>query len=483
IIGASQSPPDAQQLKLWLTISARKRLLEVSWKNAPLREGDIILLTAEDPLSFEQRANHSSSDDGYTTSPSTVSSSESTLLWVANGGATGIKGHIKPRKKAQWFTTGVTFNYTLSRNATTQSSCYGYWASYIDATGRILAKTCVRAYPRWMTEMRDKLGELRLRDLFIPGTHDSGSYRPNFDPLKNESIVTKYTLTQDDDIHGQLVHGARYLDIRVGYFRSLEKKFFIYHGTKGQPLQEVIQMVKEFVKKTNEIVIFGLKEFPVGFGENLDDHKLLVEYLKEHFGDVIVKHPLTWNSTLNDIWKQHQNVILAYDKDEIVKNYTQFVFQAVEQNWGNAQTWEKLEDYLNSTYRILEVPVADMAELTPRDRSTMFFDTLGGLRQMADNVNCRISQLYRGELGEIANIVAADYIRGTTLMDTAIDINLRKWNFLRENPGLKYEPTSLSLKDILLAKKLEEIEKRVKEIQMEVKNINITSLLYPLLFK
>ncbi|KAH8392337.1 hypothetical protein KR215_006172, partial [Drosophila sulfurigaster] len=417
-VGSSQPPTDAHQLKLWLTISARKRLLEVSWKNAPLREGDIVLLTNEDPLSFEQRANHNS-----------------TFLWVANGGATPIVGHIKPRKKAQWNTTGEKFDYEKFRNLSTCISCYGYWASYIDATGSILAKTCVRAYPRWMTEMRDKLGELRLRDLFIPGTHNSGSYRPNYDPETEDSLFfflkyKKYELTQDDDIHGQLVHGARYLDIRVGYDWLEKKPFFIYHDiTQQRPLQEVIDQVKNFVKKTNEIVIFGLKEFPFGFGSDLEVHRLLVDYLNEEFGDVIVKHPLTWNSTLNDIWNRHQNVILAYDNDEIVKNYTQFLFQAVKQYWGNKETWEELEDYLNSTYRILEVPVADMAELTPAGLGTMAADTLGGLRQMADNVNCRISQLYRSELGEIANIVAADYIRGTTLMDTAIDINLRKWNF------------------------------------------------------
>lgn len=288
-----------QPLKLWITISARKRFLEVSWQNAPAREGDTVLLSEQDPHSFELRAmptgtplaafdshneegsgSGSGSDEpqqeqvvyvpehGYTSTANPLRRELPTrpsVFWVSNGGNNNIVAAIKPSQAAQWFTTGVPFSYALSRNVTAQTSCYGYWASYIDGTGKILAKNCVRAYPIWMNELRDVIGELRLRDLFIPGTHDSGSYRPNFDPLLRESLVTKYALTQDDDIRGQLMHGVRYLDIRVGYYRPAEDKFFIYHGiTKQRSLREVINQVKDFVLETNEIVIFGLKEFPVG---------------------------------------------------------------------------------------------------------------------------------------------------------------------------------------------------------------------------
>lgn len=283
-------------LKLWLTISARKRFLEVSWQNAPAKEGDMVLLSLQDSYKFELRTmptgtplaafnspnvegSGSGSDErqeqvayvpehGYTSTANPLRRelpTEPSQFWISNGGNNTILAAIKPSLSAQWFTTGVPFNYALSRNVIAQSSCYGYWASYINAKGKILAKTCVRAYPNWMNEMRDVINDLRLRDLFIPGTHDSGSYRPNFDPLLRETLVTKYALTQDDDIRGQLMHGVRYLDIRVGYYRPAAEKFFIYHGiTKQRSLQEVINQVKDFVLETNEIVIFGLKEFPVG---------------------------------------------------------------------------------------------------------------------------------------------------------------------------------------------------------------------------
>lgn len=69
-----------------------------------------------------------------------------------------------------------------------------------------------------------------------------------------------------------------------------------------------------------------------------------------------------------------------------------------------------------------------MAELTP-ETWDVILDKHGGLRKMADNVNWRISQLYQNELGHQVNIVAADFIRGTTLIDSAIEQNRRKTVF------------------------------------------------------
>lgn len=70
---------------------------------------------------------------------------------------------------------------------------------------------------------------------------------------------------KSDDITGQLMHGIRYLDIRVGYYRSLEPRFWVNHGiTRQQPLDKILRQVRDFVLETNEIVIFDIQEFPVG---------------------------------------------------------------------------------------------------------------------------------------------------------------------------------------------------------------------------
>lgn len=61
------------------------------------------------------------------------------------------------------------------------------------------------------------------------------------------------------------MHGVRYLDIRVGYYRGTEPQFWVNHGiSRQQPLNKVMRQVRDFVLETNELVIFDVQEFPVG---------------------------------------------------------------------------------------------------------------------------------------------------------------------------------------------------------------------------
>lgn len=131
-----------------------------------------------------------------------------------------------------------------------------------------------------MHDMRNRIEDKKVRNLFLPGTHDSASYKYNFDPNQMETLISRYTLTQDDDILSQLVHGIRYLDIRVGYYRSNENKFWANHGiSRIHPLADILRQVKEFVDSTNEIVILDFQEFPVGFGRGTDIHQQLSFFL------------------------------------------------------------------------------------------------------------------------------------------------------------------------------------------------------------
>lgn len=66
-----------------------------------------------------------------------------------------------------------------------------------------------------------------------------------------------------------------------------------------------------------------------------------------------------------------------------------------------------------------------MAELTP-DTWGVITDRYGGLRKLADIVNQRISTLYMNELGPNTNIVACDFMRGTTIVEAALYWNSQK---------------------------------------------------------
>lgn len=143
------------------------------------------------------------------------------------------------------------------------------------------------------------------------------------------------------------MHGVRYLDIRIGYYRATQPQFWVNHGiTRQQTLENVLQQVREFVEDTNEIVIFDIQEFPVGFGKNLDVHRKLVHYIHTQIGDLLVDPQLTWDAKLENIWQTKQNVILSYDYVGVVQEFPSILFQSVQQKWGNVQNLEDLKRFL-----------------------------------------------------------------------------------------------------------------------------------------
>lgn len=66
-----------------------------------------------------------------------------------------------------------------------------------------------------------------------------------------------------------------------------------------------------------------------------------------------------------------------------------------------------------------------MAELTPSAWDVLT-NHHGGLSQMADNVNLRLSNLYEMELLNEANIISVDFIRGTRVVELAMQANNKK---------------------------------------------------------
>lgn len=175
--------------------------------------------------------------------------------------------------------THLKHNFASNRRLDFDTGCYNFWYSLV-IDGEIVYSGCMRTNAYWMHEMKADIGDRKFRELFIPGTHDSASYKYNFDPTRMETLVTRYSLTQDDDIISQLIHGIRYIDLRIGYYRSNDEKFWANHGiSRLHPLSEVLRQVKEFVEATNEIVILDFQEFPVGFGRGTEVHKQLAFFL------------------------------------------------------------------------------------------------------------------------------------------------------------------------------------------------------------
>ncbi|KAL9701159.1 hypothetical protein quinque_004600 [Culex quinquefasciatus] len=462
---------------LYITVNARFQTLELTWRNFD-DPGGYILLAEDFPISaFEQKLFYYTVPvtDDSSSSSSTVSSFGEVGSGEAESGGDGAVRNgsstteeppvattqmveidweydfrdqygqrkkevlvaIKPMYSNGWTMTDIFYDRTLMDRVDITTSCYGYYGYFVDANGTIRSEHCMKLYPTWMGDLRSHLGKFRMRELFIPGSHDSASYKNGFDPLSQENLVTKYWLTQDDNIRGQLLQGVRYLDLRVGYYRTASPPFYANHGfVRLQPLKKILDQVRDYALETNEIIILDVQEFPVGFGKDYDIHDKLIKFLNNSLWDVMADPAISWYGKLEDIWARNRTVILCYDHEYAMRSYADVVWRSVEQKWGDVQRMEDLKSYLfkvhqRHAYGFTNRPVADMAELTP-DPWGVITDRYGGLRKMADSVNRHVTKWYFEELGPTANVVAVDFVRGTSIIEAAL-----YWNLKREPSGGK----------------------------------------------
>ena len=290
--------------------------------------------------------------------------------------------------------------------------------------GGIKGMDCVRTQPTWMKERQHILGPLRFSQVFLPGTHNSASYaRGN----GAGNIFSDFAVNQNVNIFGQLIHGIRYLDIRVGHYPDTNETWWTNHGPfyRSVSLKTVADQVTRFLNNTEEIVIMDIREFPVGFSD-ISTHRKLVSYLENEFRDhLFLRNNRGWRVTLNDVWSSGRRLIIGYENTRIVGEHAS-VWPCVQHQWGNVRTIADLYKHLD---RIESNDSDDRA----RPRSAMaqltanFIDVisnrLGNLRDMAYSVNANVTNWYSTLWQYTANIVAVDFVKGTGIVETAIKAN------------------------------------------------------------
>lgn len=212
-------------LRISLTVSSKLHHLEISWFNVKPVEG-VILVTKDEPTGpyhkyivppppsvddhyYASSTGKPNSDTESTSSSRSDQSSGDSMevlesraserndvMWTYGPLNRTVQYWLEPTEPSGWITTNIPFDMESSKNISIHSKCYGFWTVYLDAYGEVKASACISAYPTWMNDMKSHIGRFKFRDLFIAGTHDSGSYRERFNPTRNETLVTKYALTQ-----------------------------------------------------------------------------------------------------------------------------------------------------------------------------------------------------------------------------------------------------------------------------------------------
>ncbi|KAL9184286.1 hypothetical protein ACHAXT_002372 [Thalassiosira profunda] len=174
--------------------------------------------------------------------------------------------------------------------------------------------SCAHDNRDWMARLRAASPEKKLRDVVIPGTHDSASVTiPNFAPF------AAVGLCQNVSILDQLRRGARYLDLRVGgkTNSNLVDDIFICHGMlKGGRFADVLDEIDMFLfDNPSEFVIveviYDRNKHAMSTGQLLATLQLLSSTFEQKVTDEDVA---SWfrpgTVTLGDIGEKERNTLL-----------------------------------------------------------------------------------------------------------------------------------------------------------------------------
>jgi hypothetical protein len=169
---------------------------------------------------------------------------------------------------------------------------------------------------RWMSQRRYQLGNLPLRELILPGSHDAGMY----------GTGGSVGQCQDKNLFQQLTYGQRWFDLRVIYTFS---DIYIHHGTDpaiayGPKLSEVLDDIKRYLEEGfPELIILKFSHFD---HFDADIWKKMVDQVNEKIGRWIHRQPLPnpitrlVDLTLNDYTMSgrnayHPSVLVVVDKN------------------------------------------------------------------------------------------------------------------------------------------------------------------------
>jgi hypothetical protein len=169
----------------------------------------------------------------------------------------------------------------------------------------------------WMARTSG-LESLRVDELILPGTHNSGSDKQS----PNTGLPQEFA--QDVSPHEQLRHGIRVLDLRVRFYSSYPegdaRRFQIFHLTSsGRTVAvDILQRTREYFAeleqdgcKAREIVILDFHQFDKFTAQA---HEELQALIYNGLGSRRLPYALR-GLTLAQLWNEHpgKNVVVAYN--------------------------------------------------------------------------------------------------------------------------------------------------------------------------
>uniref|UniRef100_A0A671RSP8 PI-PLC X domain-containing protein 1-like n=1 Tax=Sinocyclocheilus anshuiensis TaxID=1608454 RepID=A0A671RSP8_9TELE len=212
-------------------------------------------------------------------------------------------------------------------------------------------------HEEWMSCLPEKLWDVPLTHLSIPGSHDAMSCLDITSPLlRSESdtfrlldgvfccftrpAIYRWATTQAGLYLMQLTAGIRYFDLRIAHkqYDSSNELYFTHviytHATVVETLQTVASWLESHPK---EIIILACSHFE---GLDYKRHEEFIYSLKKIFGSKLCP----CNVRNSHLWTSGYQVVLSYE-DQSTSRHKE-LWPAIPYLWANKPNAEELIHYL-----------------------------------------------------------------------------------------------------------------------------------------
>ena len=217
----------------------------------------------------------------------------------------------------------------------------------------------------WMS--RAPARDAALGALTLPGTHDSATHylsehlQPGREAqlpewartavrlaealrIPADQLVRRWAKAQTLSVGEQLERGIRYVDVRAGWDRDLER-WAVHHALTGAAVDEVMEEIKAFlVSAPSEVVVVELTHF---FGDPTpDDVERLALMVDEVFGNMTARYRAGKSSlferTVGEMAEANDRVVVVFEDDDVGRRHGFWPKKTITNTYANTDNFSDM---------------------------------------------------------------------------------------------------------------------------------------------
>lgn len=293
----------------------------------------------------------------------------------------------------------------------------------------------------WMSQLPEDMLDSPIAAIAVPGSHNSftssldrtSEIGPDADeavkvlgPLAKGAVYS-WSVTQSLDLKSQLLHGIRYLDLRVTTKRGTTDIYFV-HTLFGSKVADAMDKVLEFVNShKKEIIILDFNHF-YDMGEG--HHRDFINMLLDRFSENLCIFVGVENLTLRMLWENGLQIVIIYHH-EIASEFVQLWpgQSSIVAPYANTISVSGLLTFLDSTLTKSRHGRLHVTQGVLTQDTSFVLRHLNSslLKECAEQVMPELSKWIQGKPRGIdgLNIVMADFIELNNFVKIVIALNFQ----------------------------------------------------------